>query len=78
MNPLMVNKSQKDKKELEGAIKASLLSEVLREYLGKKLESTVSSERGISQFDNPNWESRQAYNNGVVTTLHDLLNILRK
>ena len=70
------NLSDKESQELEGQIKHSLLADKLREHYLKKLESLRASERSESQFDKPNWDYKQAYKNGSLKEITELLKLL--
>jgi hypothetical protein len=59
-------KSEQDILEFERKLNASKsVLDRLGELIDQRQHSMDISERGLSQFENPNWAYRQAFNNGL-------------
>jgi len=59
-------KSEQDKSDFERRFDASRgVLDRLGELIDQRQLSMDVSERGLSQFENPNWAYRQAFNNGL-------------
>jgi len=59
-------KSDQDIQDFERRLSASKsVLDRLGELVDERMRSMDISERGLSQFENPNWAYRQAFNNGL-------------
>lgn len=71
------SKSEKDKQELEEIIRrATIPFGRLKEIIQERLEVLDRDEESIKDFDQPNWEHKQAFRNGVRATHKYYLNLL--
>lgn len=70
--------SAQEKEEFQALLlRNTILTRRLYEILKKREKALTRNETKESTFDSPNWAFKQAYNNGKVESIREILDLFR-